>query len=100
MAIVRIEVSPGFSDTLDKKGSNPAVFNRKIRENATVGEALGELAKDNSAFSDAVFSDKPETLSGQVAVVLNDRLLESLKGLATRVEDGDVIKLMPVISGG
>ncbi len=97
---IRLEILVGFSDALGGKGSDPIVFDKETEEGTTVGDVIRKLAAEHQAFDEAVFDTKTDKLSGQVAVVLNDRLLEALNGLDTNIKDGDIIKLLPVIAGG
>ncbi len=100
MGRIRLEVLLGLSDAFDSKGSGPIVFDRETEEGTTVGDIIRRLAAEHQAFSEIIFDTKTDKISGQVAIVLNDQLLEALKGLDTNIKDGDIIKLLPVISGG
>lgn len=100
MGKIRLEVLPGLSDAFGDKGSGYIVFNKETEEGTTVGDVISKLADEHQAFGDIIFDAKTGKPSGDVTIVLNDRLLESLKGLDTNVKDGDTIKLFPVIAGG
>ena len=100
MARIRLEVLPGLSDAFGGKGLGPIVFDKEIEEGATVGDVIRKLATEHQAFGDIILDTKTDKLSGQVAIVLNDWLVEALKGLDTNIKDGDIIKLFPVIAGG
>lgn len=100
MVRVRLEVLPGLSDTLGGKRSGPAVFDKETEEGTTVGDVIRKLAAEHQAFGEIIFDTKTDKLSGQVAIVLNERLLEALKGLDTNIKDGDIIRFFPVIAGG
>jgi len=100
MVRVRLEILPGLSDAFGGKGLGPVVFDKETEEGATVGNVIRKLAAEHQAFGDIILDTKTDKLSGYVAIVLNDRLLEALKGLDTNIKDGDIIKLFPVIAGG
>lgn len=100
MVRVRLEILPGLSDAFDGKGVGPVVFDKETEEGATVGNVIRKLAAEHQAFGDIILDAKTDKLSGYVAIVLNDRLLEALKGLDTNIKDGDIIRLFPVIAGG
>jgi len=93
-------VLSGLSDVFDAKETGVIVLEEKTEQGATVGGIIRKLAGEHQAFGDIVFDANTQELSGYVAIVLNDMLLESLNGLDTTVKDGDVIKLFPVIAGG
>ena len=61
---------------------------------------MRKLASEHRAFSDVIFDTKTDKLNGYVMIVLNDRMVEALKGLDTNIKDGDIIRLLPVIAGG
>ena len=100
MVRVRLEVLPGLIDAFGGKGLCPMVFDKETEEGTTVGDVIRKLAAEHQAFSEIIFDTKSDKLSSQVAIVLNDRLLEALKGLDTNIKDGDIIRLLPVVAGG
>lgn len=100
MVRVRLEILPGLSDIFVDEGLGPVVFDKETEEGATVGNVIRKLADEHQAFGDIILDTKTDKLSGYVAIVLNDRLLEALKGLDTNIKDGDIIRLFPVIAGG
>ena len=97
---VRVEVLAGLSEVFDAREAGSIILEEKTAEGAVVGDIFGKLAAEHHAFGDTVFDAGTRKLRGYVAIVLNDRLLESLNGLDTIVKDGDVIRLFPVIAGG
>jgi molybdopterin converting factor small subunit len=97
---IRIEVLPGLSDFVFAGKAETIVLEREIKTGASVGELIGNLALEKPSFGEMIFDLKHRKLSGYVTVVLNDRLLESLDGLDTRIGDGDILRLFPVIAGG
>ena len=100
MVRVRLEILPGLTDAFDGNGLGPIVFDKEAEEGATVGNVIRKLAAEDRAFADAILDAEADKISGYVAIALNDRLLEALKGLDTNIEDGDIIKLFPVVAGG
>jgi len=100
MVSVRLEVLAGLSYIFAGKESEPVTFDEEAEEGSTVGDVIRKLADKYQAFSDVIFDGRTNMLSGRVTVVLNDRLLEALNGLDTRIRDGDVIRLFPIVAGG
>ncbi|MFC2020480.1 MoaD/ThiS family protein [Chloroflexota bacterium] len=100
MGRIRLEIQPWVSDTLDNQALGNLILEETIEEGATIGDLIRKLGSDNQAFSDVMFDTETDKLSGQVMIVLNDRIVEALKGLETSIKDGDIIKLLPVIAGG
>ena len=97
---IRIEVLPGLGEFVSAGKAGAIVLEREIKTGASVGELIGSLALENPTFGEMIFDLKQRRLSGHVTVVLNGMLLESLDGLDTRVGDGDILRLFPVIAGG
>ena len=71
-----------------------------LTEGETVGQLLDQLAEKYEGFQEAVFDPQSRKFSGQVTIVLNDRLLELLQGLDTKIKDGDTLILLPAFVGG
>ena len=100
MGRIRLEILPWVSDVLDGQGAGHLVLEETIEEGATIGDLIRKLASEHQAFGDIIFDTKTDKLSGYVMIVLNDRIVEALKGLDTNIKDGDIIRLLPVIAGG
>ena len=100
MSRIKLEVLPWVSDALDSHGAGHLVLEETIEEGATIGGLLRKLAAEHQTFGDTIFDTNTDKLSGDVMVVLNDRVVEALSGLDTTIADGDIIKLLPVIAGG
>lgn len=100
MGRVSLEILPWVSDVLDGQETGPLVLEETIEEGATIGDLIRKLASEHQAFGDIIFDAETDRLSGQVMIVLNDRIVEALKGMDTDIKDGDIIRLLPVIAGG
>ncbi len=70
-----------------------------IAEMATVGDVLDALVAAHPALEGKLW-DAQRNLTGYVTVLLNGRSIEYLKGLATPVDDADVLALFPPVGGG
>jgi len=70
-------------------------------ETATVGCVIKELAKKyGRRFKDLILNPATGQLQYGIIVALNNRDVRSLEGLDTKVNEGDVISLLPPIPGG
>jgi molybdopterin converting factor small subunit len=65
----------------------------------TVREALGELARDYQALYHSV-CDETGAVRRHVNLFVNDSLLDRRRGLDTELAPGDVLSIMPAVSGG
>jgi molybdopterin converting factor small subunit len=68
-------------------------------EGATVGEALKALDAAHAGLADRLF-DESGALRRFVNVFLADEDVRFLDGLATPVEDGQTISIVPAVAGG
>ena len=66
---------------------------------ATVGEALAAVAARLPALTDRVLTEQGE-LRRHVNVFLGDESIRFLDGLATTVDEGSTITIVPAVSGG
>ncbi len=100
MISVQIEVLPGLNASVGGNGIDSIILRRELEEGSTVANVIRKLATEYQAFGANFLDTKTMALSGLVAVVLNGRLLEVLKGLDIQIKDGDIIRLFPLVSGG
>ena len=96
----RLEILPWVSDVFRDEEPGQVVLEEAVENGTTIGDLIRKLSSDNQAFGDAFFDTNTGKPSGLVMIVLNDRIIEVSKGLDTQIKDGDVVKLLPVISGG
>ncbi len=82
-----------FRDLLDK------VSELEISQNENIQTLLDRLCKKHNRLRDMLFEDDGE-LKHLVIILKNGRNIVHLKGLATKVEDGDIISLFPPVAGG
>ena len=100
MGMVSLEILPWISDTFSGHKSGHLVLEENIEEGTTIGNLIRKLAKEHQAFGDIIFDTRTDKLSGHVVITLNDRFVETIASLDTRIQDGDAIRLFPVIAGG
>ena len=100
MGRVSLEILPWISDTFDGQKPGHLVLDEQVGEGATIGNLMRKLAEEHQAFGAVIFDTRTAQLSGQVVITLNDRFVETLAGLDTKIQDGDTIRLFPIIAGG
>jgi molybdopterin converting factor small subunit len=100
MGRVKLVIRPWLSHVLDATGPEPLLLEKEIKEGATLGSFLKEIAASHPAFAEAVFDAEGKNLSGRISIVLNDHILGLGQDLEGYVKDGDTIMLLPTISGG
>lgn len=100
MAKVQLKFPASFASILDAKGSDLVVLEKKIGEDATIGDLLADLASSYSDFRKAVFNPDTGKISNQINVVLNNNLLQFPEVTEAKLNDGDSIIILPVYAGG
>jgi molybdopterin converting factor small subunit len=66
---------------------------------STVADALAAVASRLPALTDRVLTEQGE-LRRHVNVFVGDESVKFLDGLATRIDDGTTITIVPAVSGG
>jgi MoaD family protein len=73
----------------------------EIRDDSTVAELLTMLSeKYGTAFKKAIYEPSGSDVKSNFIATVNGFLLNQLKGVCTKLEDGDHVTLMPIVSGG
>ena len=99
MPIVKVKAMFWAAQALGAKGES-LILDEEVVEGSSVAFLLEGLASRNLRFAKTVFDPKARHLSEHVVLILNDRHLDLLEGLDTRLEDGDTLLLLPAFSGG
>ena len=71
----------------------------EVPKAASVGDVLEALRTDYVGVRDRTVDDQGQ-MRAHVNVFLNDESVRDLKGLSTPVNDGDVVWILPAVSGG
>jgi molybdopterin synthase sulfur carrier subunit len=73
----------------------------ELKDDASVSDLLSLLAeKHGEPFKKAVYEPKGLDLKPFYILSINGLLLNQLKGIETKLKDGDRLIVMPVVSGG
>ena len=73
----------------------------EIASNAVVADLLVLLSKEyGEPFRKAIYEPKAADLKPNYIVTVNGYLLNQLKGIYTKLRNGDHIALLPIVSGG
>jgi molybdopterin synthase sulfur carrier subunit len=72
-----------------------------VEEDASVADLLVKLSKKyGDAFRKAVYESGGKDVKSNFIATVNGYLLNQLKGVGTKLKNGDHVTLMPVVSGG
>ena len=100
MAKVKLHVISFLSLAFAAKEVNRIDTELEVKAGETVRALFDRLAAGNPVFAEYVFDRDSQDLTGRVSVFFNDRVLELVQGLDTKMRDGDTILLVPAYAGG
>jgi molybdopterin converting factor small subunit len=80
--------------------SGSMVMEEEIREGESLRSLLNRLAGRLPQLPGPIFDPETQTLSSEVAVLINDHLNHFSQGLETELKNGDRIFIFPYLAGG
>jgi molybdopterin converting factor small subunit len=72
----------------------------EIQEGESLRSLLNRLGGRLPPLAGPIFDRETQTLSSEVAVVINDHLDHFSQGLETKLKNGDRILIFPYLAGG
>jgi molybdopterin converting factor small subunit len=101
MLKIKLEYLSWLSESLEIGGSgSPLLQEQEVKEGSNVKDLFHDLAASNPRFAQVVFDIDLEKINEKVSILYNNHPLELENGLKTRLKDGDVLILIPIIQGG
>jgi molybdopterin converting factor small subunit len=100
MGKVQLKIPPFFAYIINPGASDWFVLERDIGKETTIRDFLTDLALNNAEFRKVIFNPDIETLCDQIDIVLNQKLLNFPSEMDIKLNDGDVVLLLPVYAGG
>lgn len=73
------------------------VLEMEMKEGLSVRDVLNNMSRKHRKFVEAAFDFEKQKLTGEMAIVLNGHLLRALE---TKITDGDVVMIIPILAGG
>ena len=80
--------------------SGPMIMEEEIQEGESLRSLLNRLAGRIPQLPGPIFDPETQTLSSEVAMVINDHLNHFSQGLETKLKNGDRILIFPYLAGG
>lgn len=100
MPPVKVKLEFWIGDRLGWKNPGPEVLEEWVEEGEPLRSLLNRLAKRLDQFPEAVFDPETQSLSSEVALVLNDHIQNLAQGLETPLREGDRVAFLPILAGG
>ncbi len=101
MGKVYLDVLPSLADSLGIGAATEEVIPEQGSDgNYSALDLLMVLCAKYHHFNESVFDVKTQKFTGHVAIFLNGRNLELMDGLATRLNNGDTVTIIPFMEGG
>ncbi len=97
--LVRIEILPWLSTAIRPEVTGRVTFEHHMK-GATLRDLLRELSEADPAFARVVFDMDRNEMRYPALGVINDQLIEFLKGLDTNLAEGDKVTLIAAYTGG
>ncbi len=97
--LIRIEILPWLSTAIRSEVTGRMTLEHHL-EGATLRDLLREMSEVDPAFARVVFDLGRDEMRYPALGVINDQLVEFLKGLDTRLAEGDRVTLMAAYTGG
>ncbi len=97
--LVKIEILPWLSTAIHSDVTGRMTLEHNLR-GTTLRDLLREISEADSDFARVVFDLDRDEMRYPALGVINDQLIEFLKGLDTRLAEGDKITLMAAYTGG
>lgn len=97
-----MEISVRFFTTLrEVTGKKEETIRFKAGEKVTVNVIIEKLAKEHGKnFTDYVFDRRTGDVKGFLQFLINGRSASTIKGLDTKLADGDILAIIPPVGGG
>ena len=91
--LVHIRAFASFREILGKEAD------LEVGEGSKVGDLLEILVSSHQGLGPAIFEDDGR-VRGYVIIMRNRERIDSLEGLATVLEEGDEVAILPPVAGG
>ncbi len=97
-----MEISVRFFTILrEVTGKKEETIKFKTGETVTVNAIIERLAKEyGKNFTDYAFDRRTGEVKGFLQFLINGRSASTIKGLETKLADGDILAIIPPVGGG
>jgi molybdopterin converting factor small subunit len=100
MEIGKVQLEFRMAGVPGEARSGSMMMEEEIHEGESLRSLLNRLGGRLPQVSGPLFDPETQTLSSEVAVVINDHLHHLSQGLETKLKNGDRILIFPYLAGG
>jgi MoaD family protein len=101
VAVSKLKVKVEYIGHIKSMTGNIREQELETRADSTIADLLGILSKQHGEpFRKAVYEPKGTDVKPNYIVTVNGYLLNQLKGLETKLKNGDHVVILPIVSGG
>jgi len=100
MEIGKVKLQFWMAGPLGEGQSGTMMMEEEIHEGESLRSLLNRLAGRLPQLPGPIFDPETQTLSSEVAVMINDHLNHFSHGLETKLKNGDRILIFPYLAGG
>jgi len=99
---VEVEIYPWLSERLGGGDQATSILKWRVdvATKSSAGDLMSRLALEHEDFRRFAFDPESRTLSDELVVVLNSRLLDLAGGLDAELREGDRVAIIQVLAGG
>jgi len=100
MAQVKVKTFIGIS-TPDNPNKEKLDIQRDVKNGITIRYFLNQLANEyGPSFQEEIYNPQKGALSNIIMIILNGTSLDLPSGLETKLQDGDLLVIAPILQGG
>ncbi len=81
-------------------GAGPETVEEPIGQGESLRALFNRLAGKIPRFKETIFDPDTQSVSGELALMINDRAQSPSQGLDVKLQDGDRILFFPYVAGG
>ena len=100
MNSAKVELRLWMSEWPGGAQAGAMVIEEPIEEGESLRRLLNRLAERVPQLRETIFDPLTQSISSEMALVINDRVENPFQGLETLLKDGDRILFFPYLAGG
>ncbi|MBN1191118.1 MAG: MoaD/ThiS family protein [Dehalococcoidales bacterium] len=100
MITLNLQMYSWIAELFGEEETRGNILKRKVKAGTTLGEYLSGLAGDNPNAVNSFLDPSTGNVTGEVVIILNNRLVQYKNVKDTVLQDQDTLTLSPMLVGG